>query len=75
MHLSLNNVKKNADLDIRFDLFLPQKWPEIPPIFYFAKYMGFDDPTEPGTHINPNIHRDGLGQSTAQLHQSCVANY
>ncbi|KAH6717835.1 hypothetical protein BKA61DRAFT_598423 [Leptodontidium sp. MPI-SDFR-AT-0119] len=43
-----------------FDLFLPQKWPEIPPIFYFAKYMGFDDPTEPGTHINPNIHRDGL---------------
>ncbi|PVH82811.1 hypothetical protein DL98DRAFT_652831 [Cadophora sp. DSE1049] len=27
-----------------FDVFLPQKWPEVPPVFYFAKYMGFADP-------------------------------
>ncbi|KAG4441443.1 hypothetical protein IFR05_003049 [Cadophora sp. M221] len=43
-----------------FNLFLPQNWPEVPPIFYFAMYMGFDDSTEPNAHINPNIHRDGL---------------
>jgi hypothetical protein len=49
----------------RFDVFLPQTWPDTPPKVYFAMDEGMDPRSTVGISklpLNPNIHPDGKGK-------------